>query len=177
MNLASDVLLEYLYSYLNALFKQEDYISPDGYKYEKIGNIGVIATMNDASLSNSRTSLSVSFMNRCHLLKLPDYSDKEKLLLAEEIFENMKNDDLMRVMNFFNISKKLSNKYSDNGGNTFREILKLKQFHDKCNEIPIDYLLELILSSSIPPSELEEFKKDTGLNSIANSLNDLKLKI
>ena len=83
----------------------------------------------------------------------------------------------MRVMDCFKISQEISKKYSDNGGNTFREILKLNQFIDKCREIPIDYLLELILSSNIPPSELESFKEQTGLNTIANSLNDLKLKI
>ena len=178
INLASDILLEYLYSYLNALFKQEDYISPDGYKYEKIGNIGVIATMNDAKLSNSRTSLSVSFINRCHLLKLPDYSANEKELLSEKILTNLPNKEaFMRVMECLKISQGISNKYSDNGGSTFREILKLSQFIDKCREIPIDYLLELILSSNIPPSELESFKEQTGLNTIANSLNDLKLKI
>lgn len=33
-----------------------------------IGNIAVVATMNDARLSNSRTSLSNSFLNLCHFL-------------------------------------------------------------------------------------------------------------
>ena len=61
INLASDILLEYLYSYLDSILKQEDYISPDGFKYQNIGNIGVIATMNDSKLSNSRMSLSNSF--------------------------------------------------------------------------------------------------------------------
>ena len=178
INLASDKLLEYLYFYLNALFKKEDYISPDGIKYNNIGNIGVIATMNDAKLSNSRTSLSISFMNRCHLFKLVDYSKNEKVLLAQNILTNLQDKEVFkRVMKCFEISQTISNKYSSNGGNTFREILKLKQFIDKCKDIPIDYLLELILSSNIPSSELENFRIKTGLNSISNSLNDLKLKI
>ena len=50
INLASDILLEYLYSYLNSLFQHEDYISPDGIKYQNIGNIGVIATMNGGQI-------------------------------------------------------------------------------------------------------------------------------
>ena len=182
INLASDTLLEYLYSYLNSIFNQEDYISPDGGKYENIGNIGVIATMNDAKLSNSRTSLSISFLNRCHSLKLPDYSINEIELLAEEIIRKSSNrlsngDTFLRVIKCFKISQEISKKYSETGGNTFREILKLGQFIDKCEEIPIDYLLELILSRNIPASEIENFKSETGLNSISNSLNELKLKI
>ncbi len=79
INLASDELLEHLYSYLSSLYNEDDedgiinvnnknYISPDGIKYENIGNIAVVATMNDARLSNSRTSLSNSFLNLCHFL-------------------------------------------------------------------------------------------------------------
>lgn len=40
INLASDILLEYLYSYLNSAKNKEEYISPDGVKYKDIGNIG-----------------------------------------------------------------------------------------------------------------------------------------
>ena len=106
INLASNELLEYLYSYLNAILKQEDYISPDGIKIVGIGNIGVIATMNDAKLSNSRTSLSVSFINRCHLFKLPDYSANEKTLLARTILNNIQSEeDLSRIMRCFRISQ------------------------------------------------------------------------
>ena len=182
INLASDVLLEYLYSYLNSIFNQEDYISPDGKKYENIGNIGVIATMNDAKLSNSRTSLSISFLNRCHSFKLSDYSNNEIVLLAEKIIRKTTNilsdkDMFIRVMNCFQISQEIAKKYSQTGGNTFREIIKLGQFLDKCKEIPIDYLLELILSRNIPSSEIEVFKARTGLNTISKSLNELKLKI
>jgi len=182
INLAPDILLEYLYSYLNSIFNQEDYISPDGDKYENIGNIGVIATMNDAKLSNSRTSLSISFLNRCHTLKLPDYSMNEIELLAEEIIRKSNNrlskeDIFLRVIKCFKIAQNISKKYSETGGNTFREILKLGQFIDKFQEIPIDYLLELILCRNIPASEIENFKSETGLNSISNSLNELKLKI
>ena len=181
INLASDILLEYLYSYLDSLLKHEDYISPDGVKYKNIGNIGIITTMNDAKLSNSRTSLSNSFINRCHLFKLADYSSNEKELLAEKILSkcNKKiNDETFKmIMKCFQISEIISSQYSNIYGNTFREILKLKQFIDKCEEIPIDYLLELILSRNIPQSEMEKFQAETGLKMISNSLNDLKLKI
>ena len=178
INLASDILLEYLYSYMNSILHHEDYISPDGIKYQNIGNIGVIATMNGAKLSNSRTNLSNSFMNRCHLLKLSDYSINEKELLAEKILTNLPNKEaFFKVIEYFKISSRIASKYSDFEGNTFREILKLRQFIDKCPDIPIDYLLELILSRNIPPSEMENFKAETGFNIISNSLNDLKLKI
>ena len=80
-------------------------------------------------------------------------------------------------MKCFQKSQEIANKYSDNGGNTFREILKLRQFMDKCREIPIDYLLELILSANIPSSEIDRFEAETGLNSISKSLKDLNLKI
>ena len=177
INLASDILLEYLYYYLDSVLKREDYISPDGVKYKNIGNIGIIATMNDAKLSNSRTSLSSSFMNRCHLFKLSDYSLNEKALLAKTILTNINEESFNKIMKCFKISEKISKKYSDIGGNTFREILKLKQFIDKCGEIPLDYLLELILCRNIPVSEIENYQAETGLNMISNSLNDLKLKI
>ena len=174
INLASDILLEYLYSYLDSVIKQEDYISPDGVKYQQIGNIGVIATMNDAKLSNSRTSLSNSFLSKCHSFKLPDYSGNEKELLAEKILTNVDKDTFMRIMKCFKEAEK--KEYSDFGGNTFREILKLKLFIDKCKDINIDYLLELILSRNIPESKIEKFQKDTGLNMISK-LNGLKLTI
>ena len=188
INLASDNLLEFLYSYLASIFHEDsskednNYISPDGVKYEKIGNIGVIATMNDAKLSNSRTSLSNSFLNLCHSFKLPNYSFNEIELLAEKIIRKNKNklqdkEEFIKVIKCFNISQEISSKYSENGGNTFREILKLGQFVDKCGEIPLDYLLELILINNIPLSDIENFKKKSGLNTISNSLNDLKLKI
>ena len=176
INLSSDILLEYLYSYLDCILKQEDYISPDAIKYQNIGNIGVIATMNDAKLSNSRTSLSNSFLSRCHTFKLPDYSPNEKLLLAEKIFDNVVDkDNFMRIMTCFQEAEVLAKKYSDFGGNTFREILKLKQFIDKCKDISTDYLLELILSGNIPESEMENFQKKHKLNMVSN-LNELKLK-
>ena len=57
------------------------------------------------------------------------------------------------------------------------EILKLGQFVDKCGDIPLEYLLDLILSTNIPASEIDNFRRKTGLNIISNSLNDLKLKI
>ena len=176
INLASDILLEYIYSYLDSILKQEDYISPDGVKYQNIGNIGVIATMNDAKMTNSRTSLSNSFLNRCHSFKLPDYSPNEKELLAEKIFNGLvDNDNFMRIMICFNEADEISKKYSDIGGNTFREILKLRQFMDKCKDISIDYLLELILSINIPESEIENFQTKNKLNMVSN-LNSLNLK-
>ena len=159
-----------------------NYISPDGLKYVKIGKIGVIATMNDAKLSNSRISLSNNFLNFCHYLKLPNYTIHEIKLLADKIIRKNNNnlwkkDEFNRVINCFEISQKYSKKYSENGGNTFREILKLGQFIDKCGEIPLEYLLELILCTNIPTSEMENFKNESGLNIISNSLSDLKLKI
>ena len=190
INLSSDVLLEYLYSYLSSIFYEDGneeennktYISPDGVKYESIGNIGVIATMNDAKLSNSRTSLSNSFLNLCHFFKLPNYTSNEIELLANKIIRKGTNrlynkEEFKSVIKCYNISKKYSNKYSENGGNTFREILKLGQFVDKCGDIPLEYLLDLILCTNVPVSEIDNFRRESGLNIISNSLNDLKLKI
>ena len=133
--------------------------------------------MNDAKLSNSIISLSNSFLNKCHCYKLSYYSPNEKILLAEKIFYDLNKDIFIRIMNCFKISQSFANKYSDTGGNTFREILILRQFIDKCKDVPIDYLLELILSRNISPSEIDNFKTETGLNAISNSLNGLKLKI
>jgi midasin (ATPase involved in ribosome maturation) len=186
INLATDELLEFLYSYLISIFYEDEnnknYISPDGVKYERIGNIGVIATMNDAKLSSSRTSLSHSFLNLCHSFKLPNYTLHEIELLAEKIIRKNINKlfnkyEFMKVIKCYNISQKYSTKYSENGGNAFREILILGQFIDKCGEIPLEYLLELIFCTNIPTSELENFRRESGLNVISNSLNDLKLKI
>ena len=188
--LASDVLLEFLYYYLTSIFYEDEtkeegnknYISPDGFKYEKIGNIAVIATINDAKISNSRTSFSNSFLNLCHSFKLPNYTLKEIEILAEKIIRKetnrlFKKEEFTQLIKCYNISQKYSSKYSEDGGNTFREIFKLGQFVDKCSEIPLEYLLELILCSNIPMSEVENFKIESGLNKISNSLNDLKLKI
>ena len=190
INLASDVLLEFLYSYLISIFNEDgtknennrNYISPDGIKYINIGKIGVIATMNDAKISNSRISLSNTFLNLCHYFKLPNYTLHEIKLLSDKIIRKNSNnlwrkDEFNRVIKCFEISQEYSKKYSESGGNTFREILKLGQFIDKCKEIPLEYLLELILCTNIPISELENFKNESGLNMVSNSLSDLKLKI
>ena len=186
INLASDELLEILYSYLISIFyddgikdeKYKDYISPDGYKYEKIGNIGVIATMNDAKISNSRTSLSNSFLNLCHSFKLSNYTTNEIILLADEmLYQFCDKNEITRIINCYKSSQNYCQKYSENGGNTFREILKLRQFLEKCRNIPLEYLLELILCANIPQSEIENFKNEVLLNNISDSLADLKLKI
>lgn len=105
INLASDELLEFLYSILISLYKDgsknilykdynnndRSYTSPDGEKYEKIGNIGVIGTMNDEKLSNSRTFLSNSFLNLCIIFNLPNYTIDEVELLAENIIKKETN--------------------------------------------------------------------------------------
>ena len=41
----------------------------------------------------------------------------------------------------------------------------------------MEYLLDLILSANVPISEIDNFRRESGLNIISNSLNDLKLKI
>ena len=117
INFATDELLEFLYSYLISIFYEDEledennknYISPDGIKYERIGNIGVIATMNDAKLSSSRISLSHSFLNLCHSFKLPNYTLNEIELLAEKIIRKNKNKlfnkyEFMKVIKCYNIS-------------------------------------------------------------------------
>ena len=82
--------------------------------------------MNDAKLSNSRTSLSNSFLNLCHFFKLSNYTQNEIALLANRIIRKgtnkLYNKEVFKiVLKCFNISKEY--KYSENGGNTFREIL------------------------------------------------------
>ena len=91
-----------LYSFLLSIFSQNKenknyYISPDGLKFENFGNISVIGTMNNSRLSNSRTSLSSSFINLCHCFKIKNYSEDEirllsqaKLLGEEQIFKKLK---------------------------------------------------------------------------------------
>ena len=184
INLASDELLELLYSYLSSLFNEDNgdktnngnnknYISPDGIKYEKIGNIAVIATMNDARMSNSRTSLSNSFLNLCHFFKISNYTNEEIFLLANKIIRN--NNQLNDKNKFETVFKCYKNSLMI-GGNTFREILKLGELFAKCDDISLEYLLELILCSNMPESKIKSFKQENELNT-TSFLNDLKLKI
>ena len=75
-------------------------------------------------------------------LNLPNYTLNEIELLAEKIIKKNKNKlfnkyEFMKVIKCYKIAQKYSTKYSENGGNTFREILKLCQFIDKCGEIPL----------------------------------------
>ena len=77
-----------LYSFLLSIFSQNKennnyYISPDGLKFENFGNISVIGTMNNSRLSNSRSSLSSSFINLCHCFKIKNYSEDEIRLLCQ----------------------------------------------------------------------------------------------
>lgn len=134
--------------------------------------------MNDAKISNSRTSLSNSFLNLCHSFKLSNYSTNEIILLADEMLNQYCDEnEITRFINYYKSSQNYCQKYSENGGNTFREILKLRQFLEKCRNIPLEYLLELILCANIPQSEIENFKNEVLLNNISDSLADLKLKI
>ena len=85
INLASDELLELLYTFLNSIFERKEYYSPDGEKYENIGKIALIATMNDARLSNARTTLSNSILNLSHLFNYQIIM-KKKCFYYQKIF-------------------------------------------------------------------------------------------
>ena len=172
INIGKEELLELLiYSYLLPIFNKnkknnddndKKYVSFEGKSYN-VGKLCVIGTMNNSRLSSSRTSLSNSFLNLCHFFKLRNYSKNEIKLLIEDKFgkDNVIND---KIFNAYKISQEISNNCSDNNENTFREILSLKDLYDKCKEIPIEYLIELIFAKNIPPLKFDEFKKKEALN-------------
>jgi len=77
MNLSKDELREDLYSYLGAIKNNDTkkYTGPDGTEYSNIGNIAVTITMNGSTMSNSRTSLSDSFLNLSHSFHLKNINN------------------------------------------------------------------------------------------------------
>ena len=184
INLGKEDLLENIYSYLLQIFNKnnknnddDNFISFEGKTYN-LGRICAIATMNNSKLSSSRTSLSNSFLKLCHFFKLTNYSLNEiRLLIQSKCGDSMEQNYINRVINVYRISQEISNKYSDNNENTFREILTLKELYDKCNNIPIDYLLELIFTKNISPSKIADFKTEAGLKSSNNFINEKELEI
>ena len=152
INLSKDELLEDLYSYLISIKSQEKkkYTTPEGKQFSEYGNIGVVVTMNGSNMSNSRTSLSSSFLQLCHSFKLSDYTEEEKVLLMGKILNKYigKNDII-----------KINKKISKNKNYTFREIIKLSNIFEKINNIEnrkkIDLILEPEKSLNLNDSKLK----------------------
>ena len=141
MNLAKDELLENLYSYLGAIKNnlKKEYTSPDGRKYSNIGNIAVTITMNGSTMSNSRTSLSDSFLNLSHSFKLQNYSKDEIEKLIREKLKIFDKKDIDYVVYKYN------SYINNNKNNTFRDIMKMGKYFQNINTIGKDELLDLIL--------------------------------
>ena len=121
--------------------------------------------MNDARLSNARTTLSNSILNLSHLFKLPNYNEEEMLLLSKNILcknNILSEDKFIIAMKCFQNSKEYIKSYSDNGI-TLREIKKLYKFSKKCPDVPLNILLELIICPQIPLMKVEKFKKENNL--------------
>ena len=165
MNLSPYDLLEDLYSYLRAIKDpKREYTSPDGQNFTNIGNIAIIITMNDSTMSNSTTSLSNSFLNLSHSLKLTSYTSKEmKNLIDKELkkIENLQNSQIENIINHFLFANQ---DISENKKNTFREVLKLREIFQKVNIEINDEVLNFILNpnKNMMKNEIEkkEFKLD-----------------
>ncbi|ORX61262.1 hypothetical protein BCR36DRAFT_408210 [Piromyces finnis] len=182
INLASNELLDQLYSFLTSLFYKKIYYTPQGESYE-IGNIGVIATMNDAKLSNARTTLSSTILNLSHTFKLPNYEPEEMMILAENILGREKlfkdKECMKRALNCFFSSQKYKSNNNETGGVTLREILKLREITNKCPDVPLDTLLDLVLCTNMSEEDAIKFKKEnhftTTLSNIIPEIKNNKL--
>jgi len=168
INLASNELLDQLYSFLTSLFYKKVYHTPQGEDYE-IGNIGVIA-----KLSNARTTLSSTILNLSHTFKLPNYEPEEMKILAENILgsENLfkKKENLIRAITCFFNSQKYTKNRSETGGVTLREILKLKEFTNKCPDVPLDTLLDLVLCANMSDENISKFKNENQFNNTLSNI-------
>jgi len=183
INLLSDEVSDQLCSYLNSIFYKEVYHTSQGKDY-KIGNIAVVATMNDAKLSNARTTLSSTLLNLSHTFKVPNFKPEEMKILTEKIlggtklFSNNK-EYLIRAIQCFLNSQKYINNQAETGGNTLREILKLREFTNKCPDVPLDTLLDLVLCSNMSEKDASNFKNEnniiTTLTNIVPEIKDNKL--
>ena len=149
MNLSKDDLLEDLYSYLISIKKDEKdekdenrkYTSPDGDIFT-FGKIGVIVNMNGSNMSNSRTSLSGTFLSLCHSFKLSNYTKEEKIVLTKEKLKNFIDEE--------SEIKYINNNIYNKKNNTFRELIKLiKLFKNKNIMISIDQKINLISEPEI----------------------------
>jgi len=139
MNLSKEDLREDLYSYLGTIKNKEIYTASDEKKYTNIGNIAITITMNGSVMSNSRTSLSDSFLNLSHSFKLQNYTKEE---IEQLIKEKLKNYDLMDIKHVISQYNKYSN---ENKNNTFREIMKIQKYFNNIKDIGLNELLDMIL--------------------------------
>ncbi|OUM69791.1 hypothetical protein PIROE2DRAFT_57210 [Piromyces sp. E2] len=173
INLASNELLDQLTTFLISLFYKGEYHTPQGEVF-KIGNIGVIATMNDAKLSNARTTLSSTILNLSHTFRLPNYEPEEMKILAESILgiEKLfkKKENLIRAINCFFNSLKYTKYKSETGGVTLREILKLKEFSNKCPDVPLDTLLDLVLCANMSEEDINQYKNENQFNNTLSNI-------
>ena len=146
MNLSKEELREDLYSYLGAIKnndnKNNEYTAPDGTKYSDIGNIAVTITMNGSTMSNSRTSLSDSFLNLSHTFLLQNYTKDEVNKLITEKMKNVKGLDKADIDHIIYKHNLYAN---ENRNNTFREVMKIHKYFKKIESVGLDELLDLIL--------------------------------
>ncbi|ORX59905.1 hypothetical protein BCR36DRAFT_408277 [Piromyces finnis] len=178
INLASNELLTQLYSFLISIFYKKEYHTSYGKNY-KIGKIGVIATMNDAKLSNARTALSSNILNLSHTFKLSNYEQKEMMILANNILGReklfKKKEFMIRTLNCFLNSQKYIKNNLEIGGFTLREILKIGEFTNKCPDVPLDALLEIVLCSNMSDEDAYKFKEENQFtNTLSNITPDIK---
>ena len=142
MNLSNDNLREDLYSYLGAIKNNDnkEYIARNGKKYSEIGNIAVTITMNGSTMSNSRTSLSDSFINLSHTLRLQNYTENEySELIKEKLKNTLEEADIKYIISKYILYSK------DNKNNSFREIMKMQKYFSEIKHVGYDELLDLIL--------------------------------
>ncbi|KAG4105393.1 hypothetical protein H8356DRAFT_1027608 [Neocallimastix lanati (nom. inval.)] len=173
INLASNELLDQLYSFLISIFYKEEYHTPQGEVF-KNGNIGVIATMNDAKLSNARTTLSSTILNLSHTFRSPNYEPEEMKILTESILGNIKlfekKENLIRAITCFFNSQKYTKNRSETGGVTIREILKLREFAKECPDVPLDTLLDLVLCANMSEEDIAKFKNENQFNNTLSNI-------
>jgi len=170
INLASNELLNQIYTYLISLFYKNVYYSPEGKVYDISSCIGAVATMNDPKLSKARTTIPYTIQNRSHTFKLPNHDAEEIMILAESILEKedlFKNkENIKRTLICFLSSQKYTKNHSENGEVSLREIIKLKELFNRNPNIPLETLLDLVLCSIMSEENASKFKNENQINNI-----------
>jgi midasin (ATPase involved in ribosome maturation) len=96
--------------------------------------------MNGSTMSNSRTSLSDSFINLSHTLRLQNYTENEySELIKEKLKNTLEEADIKYIISKYILYSK------DNKNNSFREIMKMQKYFSEIKHVGYDELLDLIL--------------------------------
>ncbi|KAA6398497.1 MAG: putative midasin nuclear AAA ATPase [Streblomastix strix] len=170
INLAPPHLLEALETFMLEMGKEDRFFLPNGKEVNHMPII-IIATLNSAALSKSRSQLSPKLQGASHFFQLPQLSQIELSALAKEfLIDFEQNDDIgiqKKIIKAHHYAAELLQREtgiaSERDSITLRELLRLQLFHQKCPKLSTDQLIEIVYATQFNLQKAEQLLKQVGV--------------